>query len=128
MVSIDTGVQGGCQRFLAFFLWVCLAKAQTPSGTPNILTPAEKAAGWQLLFDGKSLIGWDARVTSGTAVGDWSVQNGAIVCPGLTPGWLATSSTFNNFHLTLEFRGSERVNSGVFLRSQKKWTAAHHRL
>src|SRR4051812_49082678 len=109
MVSIDIRLRVGCRGLLAFFLWVCMANAQTPSGTPNTLTPDEKAAGWQLLFDGRSLTGWDARATSGTAVGDWSVQNGAIVCPGLTPGWLATNSTFSNFHLRLEFRGSERV-------------------
>ena len=28
--------------------------------TPNTLSPAEQAAGWQLLFDGRSLEGWRA--------------------------------------------------------------------
>jgi len=27
---------------------------------PNTLTPAERAAGWRLLFDGKTLDGWRA--------------------------------------------------------------------
>ena len=43
---------------------VCLAlslslqSAGTTASAPNTLTPAEKAAGWQLLFDGRSLDGW----------------------------------------------------------------------
>lgn len=87
---------------------------------PNTLTPAETSAGWRLLFDGSSLSGWDARSTFDPAAsGNWSVRNGAISCPGTVPGWLGTASTFTDFTLNLEFRGAEKVNSGVFLRSQK---------
>src|SRR5215831_7564213 len=31
-------------------------------GADNVLTPQEKAAGWVLLFDGKTLNGWDSTV------------------------------------------------------------------
>jgi hypothetical protein len=31
----------------------------------NVLTPQEKAQGWVLLFDGKTLNGWDAAIASG---------------------------------------------------------------
>ncbi|MBL8220574.1 MAG: DUF1080 domain-containing protein, partial [Bryobacterales bacterium] len=87
---------------------------------PNTLTKAESSAGWRLLFDGKSLNGWDARSTfDPAATGNWSVRNGAISCPGSVPGWLSTTASFTDFTLTLEFRGTEKVNSGVFLRSQK---------
>ncbi len=96
---------------------VRLVAAEKPS---RVLTPQKPAQAWTLLFDGKSLKGWDARPTSkpGTT-GDWTVANGAIVCPGSTPGWLSTSDTFSNFVLNLEFRGQEKVNSGIFIRSQK---------
>jgi len=87
---------------------------------PNTLTQAESSAGWRLLFDGKSLNGWDARSTfEPAATGNWSVRNGAISCPGVVPGWLSSTATFTDFTLKLEFRGTEKVNSGVFLRSQK---------
>lgn len=87
---------------------------------PNTLTTAESAAGWRLLFDGKGLSGWDPRSTfDPAATGNWSVRNGAISCPGTVPGWLSTTATFTDFTLKLEFRGTEKVNSGVFLRSQK---------
>jgi len=82
--------------------------------------PAVAQEKWQNLFDGKTLKGWQALPTSKPpADGNWSVQNGAILCPGTTPGWLASDATYSDFHLKLQFRGDAKVNSGVFLRSQK---------
>jgi len=77
--------------------------------------------GWTALFDGKTLKGWEARPTFEPGnKGDWSVANGALVCGGTSPSWIATDTTFSDFQLTLEFRGPEKVNSGVFLRSKKE--------
>ncbi|HKD06197.1 MAG TPA: DUF1080 domain-containing protein [Bryobacteraceae bacterium] len=88
---------------------------------PNTLSPAEEKQGWKLLFNGKDLTGWQALPTSSpSANGDWRVEDGAIVCPGTSAGWLATADSYSDFHLKLQFRGAERVNSGVFLRSQKE--------
>ena len=39
-----------------------LLMASALFGADNTLTPAEKAAGWVLLFDGKTLNGWDSSV------------------------------------------------------------------
>ena len=76
--------------------------------------------GWIDLFDGKTLKGWQGRATSDkTTTGDWVVENGSIVGRGTVPSWLSSDATFSDFHLKLEFRGEEKVNSGVFLRSQK---------
>jgi hypothetical protein len=89
--------------------------------TPNALTPKEKAEGWVLLFDGSSLKGWTARPTFEPGKnGDFSVAGGALVCGGTVPGWIATDAAFSDYTLKLEFRGTEKVNSGVFLRSQKE--------
>ena len=96
----------------------CVAAAQ---GIPNKLTSSEAAHGWKLLFNGTSLDGWQPYVTfTPPATGDWVVADGAIVCPGTSPGWLASNETFTNFELKLQFRGSEKTNSGVFLRSEKE--------
>jgi hypothetical protein len=82
---------------------------------PNALTRHEAKAGWKLLFDGSTLRGWE--VHDG---GDWTVQDGSIVCPGTTAGWLGTADMFTNYDLKLQFLGNAQVNSGVFLRSQKE--------
>ncbi|HWD99911.1 MAG TPA: DUF1080 domain-containing protein, partial [Bryobacteraceae bacterium] len=98
-----------------------LSAAAAGAQNANHLTAGEKAEGWRLLFDGQDLKGWTARSTSTPgANGSWKVENGAISCPGSSAGWLATDETFTDFHLKLQFKGGEKVNSGVFLRSQKE--------
>ncbi len=83
---------------------------------------AASAQNWKPLFDGKSLNGWEPHyLSSGNgAAGDWKVVDGAISCAATAPSWLASTSTFSDYVLKLQFRGSEKVNSGVFLRSQKE--------
>ena len=72
------------------------------------------------LFDGKTLMGWEARSTSVPgSTGDWKVEGGNLVCGGGGAGWISSSETYSNYKLALEFRGAATVNSGVFLRSQK---------
>ena len=71
--------------------------------------------GWVSLFDGKTLQGWQVRTG-----GDWKVENGAIVCPGTSAGWLNTLSPSNDYVLKLQFHGASNVNSGVFVRAQKE--------
>jgi hypothetical protein len=82
---------------------------------PNALSAKEASEGWILLFDGKSLNGWEPHVG-----GDFKAENGAISCPGTSAGWIGTAREFSDYVLKLEFRGSEKVNSGVFLRSKKE--------
>jgi len=101
----------------AFAFGATLASAQDRA---NTLTAQETKEGWKLLFDGKTLKGWEGRPTfAPESKGDWTVAGGAILCGGTKPSWLSTDETFSDFRLKLEFRGSEKVNSGVFLRSQK---------
>jgi hypothetical protein len=94
--------------------------SQAAGQSPNTLTTKEKAEGYRLLFDGKTTTGWTARPTfEPKTTGDWSVAQGALVCGGTVPSWIATDTSYSDFNLRLEFRGTEKVNSGVFLRSQK---------
>ena len=67
------------------------------------------------LFDGKTLMGWEVHGSP-----SWKVKDGALYCDGSAPSWLGTNDTFSDYVLSLEFRGPARVNSGVFLRSQKE--------
>ena len=61
------------------FTLAVLALASGPvfsaSAPHNVLTSQEKSAGWQLLFDGKSLAGWKASEDKGA----FTVEDGCIV-------------------------------------------------
>jgi hypothetical protein len=86
-----------------------LACAQTP------LTPAEKKAGWILLFDGKSMTGWKP---AGDA---WAIEDGCLKAqkkPSFTED-LFTEQTFRDFELSFEWRISSAGNSGLKYRIQK---------
>jgi len=64
--------------------------------------------------------GWQSRPTSEPAnSGDWKAENGVLLCGGTQASWLGTDATYTDYNLKVEFRGPEKVNSGVFLRSQK---------
>src|SRR5437773_11127085 len=45
--------------------------------SPNTLSPAERAAGWRLLFDGKSTAGWRGFKMGSMSAG-WQVVDGAL--------------------------------------------------
>jgi hypothetical protein len=79
-----------------------------------VLAAAQDGA-WKVLFDGKSLDGWETHWAN-----NWKAQDGALVCDATEPSWLSTTSSFSDYILKLEFRGAAKVNSGIFLRSQKE--------
>ena len=61
--------------------------AAEEAAAPNTLTPAEKDAGWKLLFDGKSTDGW-RNYKKETIGGPWKIVDGALT---LTEKGAATS-------------------------------------
>ena len=82
---------------------------------PNTLTSAEKADGWQLLFDGETLDGW--RDYNGDSLtGPWSVVDGTIMAEGSgsdSNGYIVTDREYANFHLKWEWKISKGGNSGM---------------
>jgi hypothetical protein len=92
------------------------ARATEPA---NTLTAAEKKAGWTLLFDGKTLNGWRAYKKTDATGTRWKVEDGLLtVDPGLgkdTHGQMdiITTSQFDRFELSWEWRVSEGGNSGL---------------
>ena len=88
------------------------AFAQEP--VANTLTPAEQKAGWQLLFDGKSLDRWKGYGTP-QVPGGWRVVDGTLTRAG-GGGDIVTKEQFSNFELALEWRISPGGNSGIMFR------------
>jgi hypothetical protein len=80
---------------------------------PNTLTSAEKAAGWQLLFDGKDFTGWHNFKYDGVRPG-WEVKDGELVCADPhNAGDLVTTGEYGSFELQLDYNISHAGNSGI---------------
>jgi hypothetical protein len=78
----------------------------------NALTDAEKAEGWQLLFDGKTTDGW-RNYGSDSIGGGWKVEDGALVRSAKGAGDIITTDKYGAFELVLEFKISKGGNSGL---------------
>lgn len=120
-------------RFLRAFCGaaICLTTATIAAAqgagarAPNTLTAAERAAGWKLLFDGKSLAGWRGLGYDTVPTQHWVVEHGAIrkVPSGKVPvqadgqplegGDLMTIATYGDFELSFDWKVAPAANSGV---------------
>jgi hypothetical protein len=77
--------------------------------------PAVAAEEWQVLFDGKSLDGW--QVKGGNA--EYKVENGEIVGTTVegSPNTFLCKGPFGDFELELDVLCDKRLNSGIQIRS-----------
>ena len=87
--------------------------AALASDVHNQLTPAEAAAGWQLLFDGESLEHWRTYQKPAPDL-QWQAVKGELVLTRRGGGDLLSKGTWANFELKLEWKISEGGNSGIF--------------
>lgn len=100
-------------------LLLALLAAQAPRTQNTYPAPAgQDDAGFVPLFDGKTLTGWEGDKVH------WRVENGCIVGE-ITPETVITQNTFiiwrggapKDFELKVEYRMSDKGNSGVNYRS-----------
>jgi hypothetical protein len=104
------------RRSISFALGLLMGATALNAQALNTLTEAEKAAGWKLLFDGKTTNGWRGYMKPKLPDG-WKVVDGALtrVAQG---GDIITTEKFKNFELALDWRldpaSPEPSNSGVF--------------
>ncbi len=93
------------------------AVGQPASILPNLnqLTDAEKAAGYKLLFDGKTTTGW-RNFGKQTISQGWQVIEGALCRVDKTAGDIITVDQFENFVLELDYKVPEHANSGIMCR------------
>ena len=77
---------------------------------PNALTEDEKKAGFELLFDGNGLDGWQQN-------GNWVVEDGAISRAKKGGGLTCTVKMIpDDFELRFEWKVGEGSNSGIYYR------------
>ena len=95
-----------------------LGQAAAQPVAPTVVTANERDEGFVALFDGRSLTGWQT-IPLGENPGAWVVRDGVLTH---TPGdsWIATTGTYTDFVLRLEYRTGSETDSGIFLRSPAK--------
>jgi hypothetical protein len=93
---------------------IVLALGTTMNAQMPSLTAQEKAEGWKLMFDGKSLAGWRGY-QSETAPTGWRAVNGELVFDG-KGGDLMTAEQYGDFEMRFEWRVTPNGNSGVIYR------------
>jgi len=84
----------------------------------NQLTAEETAAGWKLLFDGKTTQGWHTFKTQSFPDKGWMVEDGWLHCLGKGGGSkgggeIISDGQFNDFELQWEWKLASAGNSGV---------------
>lgn len=98
---------------LACALVPTLGLAAPEEAKPNTLSAKEKAEGWKLLFDGKSLDGWHNFKKTDVKPG-WVIKDDSLVCADPhNAGDLVSADQFAAFQLELDYNISEGGNSGI---------------
>ena len=78
----------------------------------NTLSADEQAAGWRLLFDGRSLDGWRGFKSAEPDAG-WHVTDGALGPDPKTSRDIITKDQFGDFELVFDWKVGPKGNSGV---------------
>jgi hypothetical protein len=103
-------------RCLALTLVALAAVNFARAAAPNTLTSEEKATGWKLLFDGRTLSGWRSYSSEKPPAG-WAATDGSIVRTRKS-GDLVTKEEFGDFELSVEWRVAAGTNSGIVYRAR----------
>src|SRR5665213_878745 len=101
----------------SFILISCgSSKNSASSNSENKLTSKENSDGWQLLFNGKNTDGWHNYGKQNVG-NEWKVQDGAIHLDASAQnkegGDLVTNEEYGNFDLKMDWKISEKGNSGI---------------
>jgi len=81
---------------------------------PNELTDTEKAAGWRLLFDGKTSKGWRGYGKESFPQTGWAIKEGCLhLLPKSGAGDIITTEQFDDYELQWEWRIAPKANNGI---------------
>jgi hypothetical protein len=95
--------------------------ASSPS--MNTLTAAEQAAGWRLLFDGRTTNGWRGYKMTMMPNG-WHVTDGLLMKDSIVED-IVTNDQFGDFELLLDWRIGTGGNSGLMYRATEEYEKAY---
>ncbi|MDY7107563.1 MAG: DUF1080 domain-containing protein [Planctomycetota bacterium] len=117
-------LHAGAAAILAASAAALAQNATTRPSSQNRLTPAEKAAGWTLLFDGRSTDQWRGYRRNRFPDQGWIIEDGCLhVVAGGGGGDIVTVDQYENFELALEWKVAPNANSGIMYRVTEQYNA-----
>ena len=105
-----------------------ISAASLFAGELNTLTPAEKKAGWHLLFDGKKINKRWRNLGQKKVTGKgWVAREGVLVkLKGVRGGNLITRRTWTDFEFAWEWKIGPRGNNGIkYMVLEKRGAIGH---
>jgi Domain of Unknown Function (DUF1080) len=102
-------------KWFPLALGAALLLPQASRAADNQLTPQEKAAGWRLLFDGRTYAGWRDPTRLHPPGDSFTIEDGclkAVAHPKIVED-LFTREAFRDFNLAFDWKISTAGNSGV---------------
>ena len=98
------------------FLWIAVLASLSLNPLlavePNNLSQAEKMAGWELLFDGKSAENFRNYKKDDISDG-WVIEDGNLIRKEKGAGDIITKDQYSSFELMLDYKISKGGNSGL---------------
>ena len=96
--------------FLAVSLIAVSVATTLSAADPNTLTDEEKQAGFEAIFNGRDLAGWQQK-------GNWVIEDGALFRSAKGGGITYEAKKMpDDFELRFEWKVAEKSNSGVYYR------------
>ena len=111
-----------------FLLAVIISTTGVLGGDINTLSPEEKKAGWQLLFDGKDLNSHWRNIGQKQVTGNgWVIEKGILVKQeGKAAGNLLTRRTWTDYEFAWEWKIGPKGNNGVkYMVLEKRGAIGH---
>ncbi|MGY8771517.1 MAG: 3-keto-disaccharide hydrolase [Pirellulales bacterium] len=91
---------------------IVLLQSSASAAKPNTISDKDEAAGWQLLFDGKTMEHFRNYRKEEVSDG-WVVEDGAMVRNAKGAGDIVTRKQYDSFEFSLEYNISKAGNSGL---------------
>lgn len=119
--------------FICTFIFSCeqkkkenIANTTSEISVFNTLSEAQRAEGWEVLFDGTSMHGW--AFFKNLENNSWEVIEGTLHCKPFDSAMLRsdlkTVSQFQDFELTFDWKLAHQSNSGVMYRVSEDYNEA----
>jgi hypothetical protein len=99
--------------------WRNLRIQEVTPPAQNTLSSEESAAGWKLLWDGKTSEGWRSAKGPDFPKGGWKIENGELVinetggAESAAAGDIISKQKFSDFELSVDFKITPGANSGI---------------